>query len=226
MTSRKAAKGPDDGMKSDNALMVEQAPEETGGQAVARKMLGPVLKNAIAASAFSEKAFGDQVEKPGLNDYVGQVKSEANKAADGDIAIVSRMLVSQAIALDSMFAELARRTAANMGQHLGATESYARLALKAQGNCRATLETLAKLHQPAKEQIVRHIHVNQGGQAIIAEQFHNHTGGPGNAEYVTQSDATRYSGGSAALRSKDTIGQALPIASREGQETVPYARGH
>jgi hypothetical protein len=40
-----------------------------------------------------------------------------------------------------------------------------RLVLRAQANCRATLEALAKLHQP-REKVVQHIQVNEGGQAI------------------------------------------------------------
>lgn len=57
----------------------------------------------------------------------------------------------------------------------GATETYARIAMKAQAQSRATLETLAKLHQP-REQTVRHVHVNDGGQAVIADQLHHHGG--------------------------------------------------
>ncbi len=98
------------------------------------------------------------------------------KAAEGDLEMVSKILAAQAITLDGMFAELARRAALNMGEYISAAERYGRLALKAQSNCRATLDTLAKLHQP-REQTVRHVHVNEGGQAIVANQFHNHSGG-------------------------------------------------
>lgn len=38
---------------------------------------------------------------------------------------------------------------------------------------RATLEALAKLHQP-REQTVKHVHVNEGGRAIVADQIHQH----------------------------------------------------
>ena len=43
---------------------------------------------------------------------------------------------------------MARRAAANMGEYLPATETYLRLALKAQSQCRATLETLAAIKNP------------------------------------------------------------------------------
>lgn len=217
---------PDDRMQPNHAIQVQQVPEETGARAMARTMLRPEMKNAAAAAAYTKTMLGDDLEKPGIGDFIGHVQAETSKASDGDITAVSKMLMAQAITLDSMFAELARRAALNMGQHIPAAEKYGRLALKAQSNCRATLEALAKLHQPAKEQIVRHIHVNEGGQAIIADQVNSYTGVPQNAEYARQSDATRYPGGSPALRRPDPLGQALPIASREGQETVPDARGH
>ena len=130
--------------------------------------------------------------------------------AAGDIAFASRMLAAQAVTLDTMFTELARRAALNMGEYLNAAEQYARLALKAQGNSRATLEALAKLHQP-REQTVRHVHVNQGGQAIVAEQFHHHTGGGQNVESAKQSHTTGDAGTSPALLGQDTIGDIMPI---------------
>ena len=90
---------------------------------------------------------------------------------------------------DSEPAFAARRAANNMGEYINATERHGRLALKAQSNCRATLEALAKLHQP-REQTVRHVHVNEGGQAVVADQFHLQIGGPENADRAEQPHAT------------------------------------
>lgn len=162
-------------MQPNNSLVVEQTADETGAQAMARKLLEPSLRHALSASAFAGKVLGD-VEGPGIMDFVGHVQSATGKAKKGDLAMASEMLAAQAITLDSMFTELARRTALNMGEYIGAAERYGRLALKAQSNCRATVEALAKLHQP-REQTVRHVHVSEGGQAAIAEQLHHHSGG-------------------------------------------------
>lgn len=170
-----------DPMQPDNALHVEQSPDETGAQAVARKLLQPNFKNGAVASAFTHKMIGEEIELPGLADFAREVQSIGSKAAEGDLAFVSRMLAAQAVTLDSMYAELARRAASNMGEYTDASERYMRLALRAQTNCRTTLESLAKLHQP-REQTVRHVHVNEGGQAIVADQFHNHTGCGANAK--------------------------------------------
>lgn len=47
-----------------------------------------------------------------------------------------------------MFAELARRAALNMGSHIDAPEMYLRLALKVQGQARATAESIAEIKHP------------------------------------------------------------------------------
>ena len=216
-------KKPDGGMKPNNALTVEQTTEETGAQAMARKVLDPGFRHAVTASSFAGKVLGNSIEHPGLMDYVDHVLKVGGKAESGDLAIASRLLASQAITLDSMFTELARRAALNMSEYVNAAERYGRLALKAQSNCRATLETLAKLHQP-REQTVRHVHVNEGGQAVVADHFHNHAGGSENAKSSNQCHATGTAGPSAALPCPDAHGNGVPIPGSEGEAAMQDAR--
>jgi hypothetical protein len=141
------------------------------------------------------------------------------------MALANRLLASQALTLDNIFTDMARRMALNMGEYLGATETYARIAMKAQAQSRATLEALAKLHQP-REQTVRHVHVNEGGQAVIADQLHSHTGGAKNGAIDDQCHgaATGAAGVGPALLGADPCGNGVPIPSREGPEKVPNAR--
>ena len=58
-------------------------------------------------------------------------------------------LTAQAVALDAIFNEMARRAALNMGEYINAAETYLRLGLKAQAQCRATLQTLFEMKDPA-----------------------------------------------------------------------------
>lgn len=191
---------------------------------MARKLLRPTLKNALASSAFSGRMLhGSGIEMPGPEDYVTAVQAVIRKAKAGDLSMVSEMLAAQAITLDSMFAETARRGALNMGDYPDAAASYMRLAISAQTNCRTTLEALAKLHSP-REQVVKHVHVNGGGQAIVAEQFHHYNKGGERAENDGQSYATRNSGECSALPCQDAQGVVVPISGGEGKETVPDAR--
>jgi hypothetical protein len=79
------------------------------------------------------------------------------------------LLMTQAHSLDSIFNELARRAALNMGEYLNATEHYLRLALKAQSQCRATLETLAAIKNPPM------IYAKQANIANGPQQVNNGT---------------------------------------------------
>ncbi len=204
-------------------LEVETKPGEHHLKTLARVSLDPGVRHAQLAMAFAQQVFGDK-HQPSIMDSTEVLAQALAKAETGDKRLASRLLAAQAITLDSMFTELARRAAINMGEYINAAELYGRLALKAQSNCRATLETLAKLHQP-REQTVRHVHVNEGGQAVIADQFHHHAGGQANGKSVKQSDATGPAGPSAALPCPDPLGNGVPIPSRARTEAVPNARG-
>ena len=174
----KVAKTPDgDGLVASgakNTIELRVREGETQGKTLARTLLDPLARHASLSSIYADQVFGGAVQAS-INETASLLSEELDKAASGDMTLVSRILASQAISLDAMFTELARRSAANMGQHLDAMERYMRLALKAQSASRSTLEALARMHQP-REQTVRHVHVNDGGQAVIADQVHHHTG--------------------------------------------------
>jgi hypothetical protein len=137
----------------------------------------------------------------------------------GDLKLASRLLASQALTLDSIFTELTRRSAANLGEYPTAAERYMRLALKAQTNCRTTLDALGKLHQP-REQTVKHVHVNDGGQAVVADQFHHHGLGGSDAKPEEQSHATAAIGGGSTLLSEDAKGTPCQSPAVQGKEAV------
>ena len=208
-----------------NALAVHRLEGETDAQALARALLDPCIRHGFTAMPFIGSMLDKAIPLPGGGEMSGAVKTLATRAEAGDMSFVSRMLAAQALTLDAIFGEFTRRTALNMGTHFGAAERYARLALKAQSNSRATLEALAKLHQP-REQTVRHIHVNEGGQAIVADQVHHYAGGAGSAEPFKQSHAARSAGQCTAMPCPDPEGRGLSVSDGEGPEAMPDARRH
>lgn len=208
-----------------NNLNVYRGEDETAEFATARSILAPHFRHAVTASQIHKAQFGSMEGAPGYGDYADAIRAKGEQAAKGDLAFASRMLAAQAVTLDNIFTEMARRMALNMGEYLGATETYARIAMKAQAQSRATLEALTKLHQP-REQTVRHVHVNEGGQAVIADQFHHHARGQENGKAADQSHATGAAGVGPALLGADPFGNGVPIPSREGAEAVPNAWGH
>lgn len=58
------------------------------------------------------------------------------------------MLMGQAHSLQAIFRNLSSQAEANIGHYPKAVDSYLRLALKAQSQCRATLETLSAIKNP------------------------------------------------------------------------------
>jgi len=207
---------------ADNVLEVKGKDDAERNEKIANLALTPGVRHAAIASGFATGLIGGAHELP-MPARVRVVGETMAKGLAGDKAMASQLLAAQAVVLDTMFTELAHRAASNLGRHMDAADRYAKLALKAQANCRATLEALAKLHQP-REQIVKHVHVNEGGQAIVADQFHQHTGGKENGQSSEQPCATGTAGESAALPSPDPIGPAVPTSSGEGKAKVPHAR--
>ena len=84
-----------------------------------------------------------------LMSLVKELAAQSKAVGGGDLHRAESMLIAQAHTLDSIFASLANRASLNMNDgYLDAFERYMRLALKTQGQCRATLETLAAIKNP------------------------------------------------------------------------------
>lgn len=123
---------------------VQLKPGETQDRAIAGMVGRGLITNASTAVRYLQ---GDHGELS-LMDMARELREQGDAINCGDFAVSERMLNAQAVALNMMFAELARRAALNMGEYIGAAETYMRLALKAQSQCRTTIETLAAMKNP------------------------------------------------------------------------------
>lgn len=111
---------------------------------VARVVVSGLMHNAITTTRFSEAQCSDI----DLTDCFNALETSVSAVSAGDLQNVEALLMGQAVALNAVFTHLANRARLNMGEHLDAADRYMRLALKAQGHCRATLETLATMKAP------------------------------------------------------------------------------
>lgn len=121
--------------------------------------------NAVTAARFIKPEFGEV----GLSDMAASLRASCAAVSDGDLSGPEKLLNAQAIALNVIFGELARRSHANMGEYLDASERYMRLALKAQSQCRATIETLAAIKNPPIV-YARQMNVANGPQQVNNSQ--------------------------------------------------------
>ena len=62
--------------------------------------------------------------------------------------------------------EMARRAALNMGEYINAAEVYLRLGLKAQAQCRATVQTLFEMKDPQPVAFVQQANIAHGPQQV------------------------------------------------------------
>ncbi len=116
------------------------------------------------------KPFGEQ----NINELITALGTTTNKVLDGNMKPVEAMLIAQAQALQVIFTTFSRR--AINADYQQTLESYFRMALKAQNQCRMTLETLANIKNPpvvfAKQANIAHGHqqVNNGVPAPAHEE--------------------------------------------------------
>ena len=97
---------------------------------------------------------------------IAELRKKAEKVQAGDLSGMESLLVAQAIALDSIFTELARRAALDMGEYINAADTYMRLALKAQSQCRTTVEALAEIKNPRPVAFVKQANIANGPQQV------------------------------------------------------------
>ena len=203
MSDGRERKGSDSNGKSGpKALEVVKEKGETDAAAMARAALRPTIGAAQTVVNFNVLGRG-AVEIPALVDELARQCEQVNK---GDLRRAEAMLVAQAHSLDALFNALVYRSAVNLGEYVDAAERFMRLALKAQSQCRATLETLGALKNPpvvyARQANIAHgpQQVNNGGDAEprareienepnkLLEQDHGQRLDPGAASKAIGSD--------------------------------------
>lgn len=100
---------------------------------------------AMAASLpYAENLFGEC----DTTEICDSIRDKIIAVRNGNMNGPEALLVAQATSLNLIYTDLTRRAARNMGEYIHAAERYMRLALKAQAQCRATIETLAALKNP------------------------------------------------------------------------------
>lgn len=142
-------------------LEILAVPGKSDHRILADLVTDGLASNASTAIRFIKPEQGDV----SLTDLVASLRDHGGAVNRGDLAAAERMLLAQAVALNAVFSEMARRAALNMGEHLNATESYMRLALKAQSQSRATVETLAAIKNPPVV-FARQANISNGPQQI------------------------------------------------------------
>jgi len=143
-------------------LKIKQESGKSEERFMAEVAMKPTPSHVITASIFAEGTVG----KVDLTASLQVMEEEIKKVQSGDLSGLEATLTTQAITLDKIFIEMARRAASNMGQYRDTMAVYMKLALKAQSQCRTTLQTLAEIKNPQPLNIVKQANIANGPQQI------------------------------------------------------------
>lgn len=127
-------------------------------------MMTPAVNAAYTLATWATPGQGD------IDALIVALALQGRALRQGDLADAERMLMAQASTLDVVFNQLARRAAMSADHALNACDAYLRLALKAQNQCRATLETLSLVKNPRSVSFVRQANIANGPQQVNNHQ--------------------------------------------------------
>jgi hypothetical protein len=156
-------------------------------KATARAVLRP-SENAAAVVA----SYASPSGQAPFVELVNVLGEEMSDLSAGKMDRIEGMLLGQAHALQSIFASLALK--ASSQEFLTQYEVYLRYALKAQSQCRATLETLAAIKNPPI------VYARQANVTTGPQQINNGTVVPSQAR-ENEKEQTQLSGGNYGLLS-------------------------
>ncbi len=151
-----------------NTLVSHLAPGQTPSVLEAEMLVGGLTMNAVTAVAFS-KHLGEL----DLTACVAAIQTSTRRVQNGDLAGLEATLAAQVVTLNAMFTQLAHQT--SRMTLVDQIDRFTRLALKAQGQCRATAETLALMKNPP-------VFARQANIAHGPQQVNNGTVIPSRAE--------------------------------------------
>lgn len=120
----------------------------------AKFALDPSLCGVTVVRSFDGK-FGQQ----DITSLLLELDAQIQRLRGGDMSAVEAMLFAQATALQAIFVDLATR--AQRQERLPVMQAQLTMALKAQAQCRATLEALAEVKNPRHPTFVRQQNVAQ-----------------------------------------------------------------
>jgi hypothetical protein len=131
---------------------------QTLDQRVSEIVAEGTVANVMAAASYSTQTLPEL----DLTETLRAVDVVAARVQAGDLGGLEAMLTAQVITLNTIFCDIARK--ASCMQVVDQIDRFTRLAFKAQGQCRATVETLAMIRNPPV--FARQANIAHGPQQI------------------------------------------------------------
>ncbi|WP_194468905.1 hypothetical protein [Silvimonas amylolytica] len=119
------------------------------------------MRGTATGREFGKTVFGTDIDPTA---YMETLQHQADAMKAGNMAEIETMLLTQANTLDMAFNRLA--TQAIQNPLMQQMDTLLRLALKAQAQCRASLEALADIKNPRPVAFVKQANIAHGPQQV------------------------------------------------------------
>ncbi len=198
MSDKAKKPGNESEMYPRKAVICQSGPSlDEQGRNYAQLITSPELAAYRVIGIMQPRRLADDIDTPTL---VATLREQAAAAQSGDLAHAEAMLMNQASALQSVFVRLSER--AMEQSQMSNIEGFMRMALRAQSQCRATLETLAALKSPPV------VYARQANVTTGPQQINNGVAAASQAREI-ENERNQLSGGTHEL---------LPDTRAQGEE--------
>ena len=140
------------------AIHISASSKEHQYEVIARTLTRPEIGAAAVIEAWSPDTHD-------VNVLATELAFQVKAVNQGDMQRTEGILISQAQALDAIFVNLMRRSQNQTNATLW--EMYMRMGMKAQSQCRATLQALAEMKNPHPIAFVKQANINNGGHQQV-----------------------------------------------------------
>ncbi|GGP25859.1 hypothetical protein GCM10010971_16780 [Silvimonas amylolytica] len=142
-------------------LQVVRQTGENDATAMVRTATSALVRGTATGREFGKTVFGTDIDPTA---YMETLQHQADAMKAGNMAEIETMLLTQANTLDMAFNRLA--TQAIQNPLMQQMDTLLRLALKAQAQCRASLEALADIKNPRPVAFVKQANIAHGPQQV------------------------------------------------------------
>jgi hypothetical protein len=132
--------------------------DQTRDQAIAEAALSPEMANASTTADYSQGIFPDIC----LQDCIEVMQGDIKAVNGGNLDKLEGMLTAQAEALNAIFNNFAKR--AIHSTVMPQLDIYTRLAMKAQAQCRTTVEGIGEIKYPKSATFIKQANIAQQQQ--------------------------------------------------------------
>ncbi len=119
-------------------------------------------------SSMTVKRFGaaDYFRDTDLDSLVETLSEQIDATNRNDLSSLEGMLTGQAYALNAAFNRLTQIATYNIGENMKAVEIFLKLGLRAQSQCRSTIEAISAVKNPPMMGYVKQANIAQGPQQV------------------------------------------------------------